>query len=184
MFIIYLLILGGVHGISVNVTSQTVETKRCSDGYVRFEDSCYLLNNEISSWIEAQQMCILFDGSLIEVDSPEEYTFIQGYLNEHGQQEGKQIHQFTRRDQYGNRYKLDYDSYAGYWMGGHSMELPGHWFWSKSKQKVDFNIIGSSSINITESSCLSFDKANLFQARNKACHTQMYSICEKAPYTE
>lgn len=33
-------------------------------------------------------MCLLFDGYLIEVDDMNEYSFIQAYLNEHGQEEG------------------------------------------------------------------------------------------------
>lgn len=33
-------------------------------------------------------MCLLFGGYLIEVDDTNEYSFIQGYLNEHGQEEG------------------------------------------------------------------------------------------------
>lgn len=33
-------------------------------------------------------MCLLFGGYLIEVDDTNEYSFIQGYLNEHGQGEG------------------------------------------------------------------------------------------------
>lgn len=31
-------------------------------------------------------MCLLFGGYLIEVDDTNEYSFIQGYLNEHGQE--------------------------------------------------------------------------------------------------
>ena len=41
-------------------------------------------------------MCLMFGGSLIEVDDNEEYSFIQGYLNEHGQEEGIKLH-FRKR---------------------------------------------------------------------------------------
>ncbi|XP_062604130.1 C-type lectin domain family 7 member A-like, partial [Saccostrea cucullata] len=169
-------------GTFISNSSKSVKTKRCPDGYTRFEESCYLLNNEVSSWIEAYQICKIFDSRLVEVDSSEENTFIQGYLNEHGQQKGRMITTFTYRGNYGSR-EIEYRGFPGYWIGGQSMELPGHWYWGKSMKKVDFSILGSHAVDITDSSCLFLDRANLYQAGNKPCYTVMYSVCEKAPYT-
>lgn len=80
---------------------------------------------------------------------------------------------------YGSYETENRQSYAGYWMGANSIELPGHWFWMKSRKIVDFDIFGKADINVTDSSCLCFDRSNMSQSRNKKCHTQMYSICER-----
>nr|XP_011421928.2 perlucin-like protein [Crassostrea gigas] len=161
-------------------TSPDKGTTKCPDGYTRFKESCYLLNNEVTSWIEAYQMCLLFGGYLIEVDDTNEYSFIQGYLNEHGQGEGISLGTYRYQSGSYGRYETENRrSYAGYWMGANSIELPGHWFWMKSRKIVDFDIFGKADINVTDSSCLCFDRSNMSQSRNKKCHTQMYSICER-----
>ena len=87
---------------------------------------------------------------------------------------------FNSRNRY-NSYDTttEYKSDPGYWMGAASIELPGHWFWMQGKRSVDFTIFDSKEINVTDSSCLYFDKKNMYQARNIGCHTLMYSICEK-----
>ena len=87
---------------------------------------------------------------------------------------------FHTRNRY-NSYDstTEYKSDPGYWMGADSIELPGHWFWIQGKNSVDFTILDSKEINVTGSSCLYFDKKNMYQARNIGCHTLMYSICEK-----
>ncbi|XP_048743553.2 perlucin-like protein [Ostrea edulis] len=182
-YLFVLLFLEGTCGVSVNRSSLGSET-RCSNGYTRFEDSCYLLNNEVASWIEAYQICLTFNACLVEVKSSQEYTFLQGYLNEHGQSKGKSIATFLSRSSYGNSNNMRYNSFPGYWMGGNSMETPGNWVWMKSKEKVDFSIIGNPFINGTGSGCLYFDSVNFHETRTKECHTKMYSVCEKAPTME
>nr|XP_022298031.1 perlucin-like protein isoform X1 [Crassostrea virginica] len=180
MYLVLVVCFCTISGIPSNGTSMGVKGERCSDGYTTFHKSCYLLNNQVSSWIEANQMCLMFGGSLIEVDDNEEYSFIQGYLNEHGQEEGILLGAFLTRNKY-NSYDstTEYKSNPGYWMGADSIELPGHWFWIQGKHSVDFTILDSKEINVTDSSCLYFDKKNMYQARNIGCHTLMYSICEK-----
>ena len=85
------------------------------------------------------------------------------------------------RDRYGNAKAVKHSSFPGYWMGGTAMETPGNWMWIKSRDRVDFTFINDAFVNRTGNGCLCFDGANMHQTRTKACHTQMYSICEKPP---
>lgn len=86
---------------------------------------------------------------------------------------------YRYRSSYGSYETENRRSYPGYWMGANSIELPGHWFWMKSRKIVDFDIFGKTDINVTDSSCLYFDRSNMSQSRNKQCHIQMHSICER-----
>ncbi|XP_040398957.1 macrophage mannose receptor 1-like isoform X2 [Cygnus olor] len=69
------------HGSKDNICSRS-SCPPCSRGWTYFEDSCYFHSATTSTWETAQRFCSTLGTRLLEVDSPEERTYIQTILQD------------------------------------------------------------------------------------------------------
>ncbi|XP_052761513.1 perlucin-like protein [Mya arenaria] len=52
------------------------------DGWVHYEDSCYLIGHTDLSFIDAQRYCQSHGANLVNLETPKENTFLKGYLSD------------------------------------------------------------------------------------------------------
>ncbi|XP_076445384.1 low affinity immunoglobulin epsilon Fc receptor-like [Babylonia areolata] len=96
--------------VFVNVSVAQEEQLSCYDGWVKFGSSCYGFGEEYVSWAGASSLCQIFDGTLAEIETPEEQNFLK--------QHAKSNH------------------YPSLWIGGTDIFSEGYFLWSGSKTPV------------------------------------------------
>ncbi|GFO46400.1 lectin c-type domain containing protein [Plakobranchus ocellatus] len=88
---------------------------RCRNGWKFFRNSCYGFGHERMTWPEAEQMCVLYEGSLAEIQTKEENDFLKSML---------------RNNTILNRI-------YGAWIGGTDIFTEGTWEWAGTKELIN-----------------------------------------------
>ena len=57
---------------------------RCEEGWINFQESCYLRVNTKMTWSEAQTTCEENDANLVTVNSDHEMTFLGSLMKDNG----------------------------------------------------------------------------------------------------
>ncbi|CAM4272557.1 unnamed protein product [Leuciscus chuanchicus] len=100
---------------SLNGSGWLVTGKVCWAGWTAFGCRCFKFFNNAQMWVNAEKLCLRFDGNLASVHSHEEYTFIQNLIRSETQDS-------TRA-----------------WIGGHDAVHEGVWLWSDGSE-MNFQI--------------------------------------------
>ncbi|XP_072046897.1 uncharacterized protein [Amphiura filiformis] len=75
--------------------------KTCSNGWIGFENYCYIINSTKVSWPEAEQICSDLDANLISIHSDVEQKFLEDLINSEVNKERGYAIGLTDRDQEG-----------------------------------------------------------------------------------
>ncbi|KAL4224132.1 positive regulation of myeloid dendritic cell activation [Mactra antiquata] len=59
-----------------------IVTSECMNGWIRFEDSCYIFGHNDVTFQDAQQFCEHFHCNLVNIGTRTEMAFLRSYLSE------------------------------------------------------------------------------------------------------
>ncbi|KAK3696106.1 hypothetical protein RRG08_061881 [Elysia crispata] len=134
----------------------------CRYGWTYFQGSCYGFGHERMTWPEAEQMCVLYEGTLAEIESKAENDFVKNYL----------------------RNNTILINIYGAWIGGTDIFTEGTWEWAGTKDLIkeftdwgpnEPNSIGNDGLE----DCLAMWKYYDWKWNDEDCHTkQMHFVCE------
>ncbi|XP_076105756.1 perlucin-like protein [Mytilus galloprovincialis] len=90
----------------------------CRNGWIRYNESCYLFSTTPVDWADALAICAAFKSQLLEIETAHEDTFIKNHL--------RSVH--------------DHDSSppSGYWMGLNDIEVPDDFRWVSSDKTATY----------------------------------------------
>ncbi|KAL4230752.1 Collectin sub- member 10 (C-type lectin) [Mactra antiquata] len=88
---------------------------KCPNGFVRHDDSCYIVAHDIADWPTALQYCEAYGAHLAFIESEREQTFVANHV--------KSILSSTTSDRY-------------FWIGGTDAVSEGEWVWALIVQPV------------------------------------------------
>ena len=64
---------------------------RCDDGWIKFQESCYLRVNDRMKWLNAQETCEEKEANLVTVNSEDEMIFLGSIMGSKGSWIGLKI---------------------------------------------------------------------------------------------
>ncbi|XP_045193623.2 C-type lectin domain family 10 member A-like [Mercenaria mercenaria] len=59
-----------------------VRGRRCPDGWISFQGSCYLFQHTSKDFVSAELFCVEYNAHLVRIDSEIENTFLKNHLKE------------------------------------------------------------------------------------------------------
>merc|ERR1712179_135620 len=134
---------------------------QCRNGWIKYNESCYLFAGMLSDWGEAEVLCIsLYGAYLAEIETGDENNFIK--------QEAKINFASAPKG-------------SGYWIGGSDVEVEGVFKWVKSDHRFQFTdwAIGNPRDSGHYEDCVHLIPSVNFRWNDVSCSAQAYYICEK-----
>ncbi|XP_069109338.1 C-type lectin domain family 2 member E-like [Argopecten irradians] len=63
--------------LGICIAMQTQIIQGCRNGWLQFENSCYLLSKDAATWAEASMICIDLESRLAAVETADESNFLK-----------------------------------------------------------------------------------------------------------
>ncbi|XP_071087404.1 type-2 ice-structuring protein-like [Haliotis cracherodii] len=144
---------------STTTTTTTAKPDLCAAGFVRFEDHCYILELDKTSWASARSRCRILGADLVSINTQAENDFLLA-----------QIKGYFPPDQ-----KTD----AYFWMG--MMYVGGKYTWADGTEVGFTDWLSAGEPNCMDGNCKAFittyDYA--YKWEDAGSSYDFYSICEK-----
>ncbi|XP_069121863.1 perlucin-like protein [Argopecten irradians] len=138
----------------------------CRNGWVSFDEWCYLFSHNQLTWPEASETCHAFHAQLASVLSAEEQNFLSTELQEMHKNDPKisSIH---------------------YWLDGSDLEVEHVWKWMSTGANLTFTDWAPNEPNMGENEdCLILWGASKFQMGDNTCSNKRNYICQQTMETD
>ncbi|XP_060067993.1 perlucin-like protein [Ylistrum balloti] len=130
----------------------------CRNGWVSFENNCYLFSHGKSTWGEAFATCLALHSNLAVITSADEQNFLISEL--------KHIH---RHDA----------SHVLYWIDGTDLEVENVWKWAQTGEELTYiNWADGEPNNALSGNCMNLYGAGGFKMADDDCDIHLYYICQ------
>ncbi|XP_045182676.2 perlucin-like protein [Mercenaria mercenaria] len=126
----------------------------CPDGWIPFQNSCYLFGDDDVMFNDAQKFCQTFDANLVNIESPKENSFLRSQLKKR--------------------------KAPRHWIGMTDMEREGEWKHYPSHSDVTFFDWGKHQPNNGRvSNCGAFWESFQYLWVDEPCTNKFKPLCEK-----
>ncbi|XP_073689229.1 galactose-specific lectin nattectin-like [Garra rufa] len=126
----------------------------CNYGWTAHDCRCIRVFNAKLSWINAEKICLRYNGNLASVHSYREYAFIQNLIK-------SQNHKFTEA-----------------WIGGNDAVSKGTWLWSDGS-KMNLHIWAPGQPDNPNENCIGMNFDSTKNWNNYYCDRPMAFVCMK-----
>ncbi|XP_060067929.1 perlucin-like protein [Ylistrum balloti] len=138
----------------------------CRNGWVTFDEWCYLFSHNQLTWSEASETCHALHSHLATVLSAEEQNFLSTQLLELHKDDPK-------------------ISSTLYWLDGSDLEVEHVWRWMTTGDVLTFTDWAPTEPNMAENEdCLILWGASKFQMGDNACSNKRNYICQQTVDTD
>ncbi|XP_033732139.1 perlucin-like protein [Pecten maximus] len=132
----------------------------CRNGWVTFENTCYLFSHGMSTWGEAVATCLALHSNLAVISSADEQNFLISELYHlHGSDA----------------------STAQYWIDGTDLEVENVWKWAQTGETLSYvNWAGGEPNNAQSGNCMNLWGQGGFKMADDNCERKFFYICQKS----